>query len=65
MQKSTLKTRGEAIQDYKKAFENGTEGAMLLETMNALSVLNCSSYEKSLCLRQEIDHLICGYMESR
>lgn len=59
-----MKTRGEVIDEYEAAFKNGTEGEVLLKSMNILNSLNCSDHEKALCLKEEIDHLICGYMRN-
>lgn len=58
-------TRGEVIEEYKNSFNNGTEGSRLLKTMKILNGLKCSDEEKADCLREEIDHIICAYIESK
>ncbi|WP_303192668.1 hypothetical protein [Hungatella hathewayi] len=59
-----MKTRGDVIDEYEAAFKNETQGKVLLKRMNFLNSLNCSDHEKALCLKQEIDHIICGFMKS-
>lgn len=46
-----MKTRGDVIREYKEAFENGTEGVLLLESIKMLNRLNCSDSEKAQCLK--------------
>lgn len=60
-----MQTRGEVIEEYAEAFKDGTEGNRLLETVNVISSLKCSDEDKSCCLREEIDHIICGYLNYR
>ena len=59
-----MKTRRDAINAYKMAFKDGTEGIQLLKTMSLLNSLDCSDEDKAKCLREEIDHIICGYLEA-
>lgn len=60
-----MQTRGDIIDKYRVAFQNGTEGKCLLETIRILNDLHCSNEDKERCLREEIDHIICGYMENK
>jgi|GEM_PF-6069077 len=59
-----MKTRGETVEKYRAAFENGTEGLNYLKLCRIIA-LNCSEEDKIRCLTQEIDHIICGYMSSK
>lgn len=59
-----MKTRGQVIKEYKIAFKNGTEGGLLLERFQQISALGCSNNIKAIALKHEIDHIICGYMDS-
>lgn len=58
-----MKTRGQVIEEYKMAFKNGTEGELLLKIVQKINALDCSDKDKAIALKQEIDHIICGYME--
>lgn len=56
-----ITTRKENISEYRKAFQNGSEGERLLEVMKHLEELNCSDEDKALCLKEEIDDILCAY----
>ena len=60
-----MKTRGQVIEEYKRAFENKTEGELLLATVKQINALDCSDRVKSIALREEIDNIICAYIEAR
>ena len=56
-------TIGDTINEYKDAFLTKSEGNLLLKRRNIINSFSCSEEIKSKCFMEEIDMIVCAYIE--